>query len=164
MRAQEEDDTFLMSSFVSAAVNHCRTLGYHRLSERAATSSRAATDPENTRRLFWSVYIMDKTLCLLLGRASCLQDFEIDALQPALSIDPGRRPWDENFVSALELARIQGRIYDQLYSPSALKAAKEQRANIIMALEKDLDDWRAHQASVSTPEICLPLSLNNITD
>ena len=69
--------------------------------------------------LFWFLYSMDKGLCLRLGRASCIQDYDIAVPMPILEAG-------ENFSSGnklvkfwCRLASIQGRIYEDLYSPLA---------------------------------------------
>jgi hypothetical protein len=52
--------------------------------------------------------------------------------------DPARRPWDENYELAIQMARLQGRIYDELYSATALVAEAEQRARIIGEIEGEM--------------------------
>jgi hypothetical protein len=62
--------------------------------------------------------------------------------------DPARRPWDENYELAIQMARLQGRIYDELYSATALVAEAEQRARIIGEIEGEMLKWRDEQYQV----------------
>lgn len=103
---------------------------------------------EDERRVFWSVYVFDKTLSLLLGRASVLQDLDIDTQYPAISTDPARRPWDENFIMAIRMAQLQGQVYDQLYSPIALRASVEHRAQTTNELASTMTSWRDQHMKV----------------
>lgn len=87
-------------------------------------------------------------ISLLLGRASNLQDIEIDTPYPIVSTDPARKAWDENFLMAIQMAQIQGRIYDRLYSPAALVGPPDQRAQVLDELVNAMKAWREQQAKV----------------
>ena len=58
----------------SSAARLCQSLGWHRL-----TPERCGGDEKYHRKavLFWSVYFIDKSLSLRLGRASAMQDYDI---------------------------------------------------------------------------------------
>ncbi|KAJ8107801.1 hypothetical protein OPT61_g8611 [Boeremia exigua] len=146
LKAQEDSKPFLMCTLISAAANQCRTLGYHR---QKTYENKRDSDAANQKRLFWSIYVSDKTLSLLLGRASCLQDFDIDAQYPVISTDPSRRPWDTNFIMAIRMARLQGQIFDNLYSPISLGAPSTQRAQTTEKLTSGMNDWRSQFTQVS---------------
>lgn len=106
----------------SIAATLCQTLGYHRL--RPST-------PENDSKavLFWSAYLLDKSLSLRSGRAPAIQDYDITAsrvLGPSVNLpeEPGRLivyHW-------ITFADFNGKAYEQLYSPAALARPPEQRA------------------------------------
>lgn len=95
--------------------------------------------------LFWFLYTMDKGLCLRLGRASCIQEYDIAVPLPLLG-------GDENFSAGnglirfwCKLAGIQGRIYEDLYSPRALKQPRQSRAAKADALVFDIRQmWTEH--------------------
>lgn len=97
---------FLSNTLIAAAASQCQTLGYHRGSTYRNLDS---TYAEAIRRIFWTIYVFDKNTALLLGRASHVQDFEIDVQYPPLTQDPSLRPWNEAFILAIRLAKIQGR-------------------------------------------------------
>jgi hypothetical protein len=120
----------------------CLILGYHR------ADSMVKDSPETRARkinLFWFLYTMDKGLCLRLGRASCIQDYDIAVPMASL----GNK---ENFAAGNGLLRfwcdfagIQGRIYEELYSPRALRqprASKAAKADLLVTDIKQM--WSDH--------------------
>lgn len=110
-------------------------LGYHR------ESTYQTSQDENVRtqrRVFWTVYNLDKSMSLLLGRPSYLQDFDIDAEYDEPSSDPATRPWDEAFAASIKLAEIKGSIYNELYSAAAKKISDSERMIRINELEATL--------------------------
>lgn len=93
-------------------------------------------------RLFWTVYKLDKGLSFRLGRSSNLRDEEI-----TLPIDISDEP--------VQIARVQGRIYDQLYSPRGLSRPHEERSQIAAVLTAKLKDL----VDVTQAEIAVRLIL-----
>jgi hypothetical protein len=89
-------------SFISAASSLCITLRYHRTPASNDLNDVLQADRE---RLFWTVYAIDKALALRLGRLSNISDSEV-----TLSID-------RCDIREAKLARVQGKVYEQLYSP-----------------------------------------------
>lgn len=83
---------------------------------------------EKKLRLFWSVYCLDKPLALRLGRASTIQDYDI-SLPWTIELEGIAEPWGRVYQLWIKLARIQGQIYEQLYSPAALCQAESERAS-----------------------------------
>jgi hypothetical protein len=101
--------------------------------------------------LFWSVYFIDKSLSLRLGRASALQDFDIStSAKEIFEIWHSKEPFHyktaklaEWLSLSLEMAKIQvsrdrssetpnrsrsqGAIYDKLYAPGSIKALSERQ-------------------------------------
>ncbi|KFG84880.1 hypothetical protein MANI_029784 [Metarhizium anisopliae] len=140
IKAQEETKPLLCATFISAAASQCQRLGYHReITYRNDQTGRR----EHMRRLFWTVYVFDKNMSLLQGHSSHMQDFEIDAKYPALSPIVGVRPWDESFIVAIKLARIQGQIYNNLYSTVAIKSSSPDREQHINTLQANMHEVHA---------------------
>jgi hypothetical protein len=137
MKAQDETKPQLMSHLISVAANHCRMLGYHR--ERTYQVD-ATGYSESMRRLFWTVYVFEKNISLLSGRASSIQDFDVDAR--SLPITADFSPWDAFFVLSIKLAAIQGSIYDNLYSPKACKQILSDRRQHVTDLASAMRRWR----------------------
>lgn len=121
-------------------------LGYHREMTYRSDTRRIA---EQKHRIFWSLYIFDKNMFLLLGRASNIQDSEIDVQYPSLSTDPGQLPWDRWYLMAILLAKEQGRIYETQYSAAALKTSTATREHHINELSVALQQWRTNLEQVS---------------
>ncbi|KAB8241117.1 hypothetical protein BDV35DRAFT_385211 [Aspergillus flavus] len=72
-----------------------------------------------------------------------MQDFDIDAQYPAITRDPAVRPWDESFVMGIRLAKLQGEIYDKLYSAEAAKSSHPERMRRVHGLALDIQQWYA---------------------
>ncbi|PKY03827.1 fungal-specific transcription factor domain protein [Aspergillus campestris IBT 28561] len=108
----------------STASRLCQALGYHRSSSMEHDTK---SIKEKKIRLFWSVYCLDKPLALRLGRASTFQDYDI-SLPWTIELEGIAEPWGRVYQLWIKLARIQGQIYEQLYSPAALCQAESERA------------------------------------
>jgi hypothetical protein len=83
-------------------------------------------EQENKLRLFWSVYCLDKGLSLRLGRASTIQDYDI-SLTPTFNRIDIAELWKSIYTLWITLARIQGKVYELLYSPAALRQPETER-------------------------------------
>jgi hypothetical protein len=114
-------------------------MGYHREVTYQKDQSGFA---DNKRRLFWTLYVFDKTNSLHFGNASRIQDFEVDAHYPTIQDDPAEKPWTELFILAVRLAKIQGLIFDKLYSVAGLQSPAVDRRQWIDALVTDMHQWR----------------------
>ena len=68
---------------------------------------------------------MEKSLSLRLGRASNIRDEDI-----TLAWESGSRD--------VRAARIQGKVYDQLYSPVGLSKTQDERVTIAQSLVTEL--------------------------
>ncbi|KAK7192499.1 C6 transcription factor [Paraphaeosphaeria sporulosa] len=77
------------------------------------------------QRLFWAVYRLDKGISLRLGQSSTIRDEEISL--SSIPDDPGVRT-----------ASIQGRAYNELYSPKGLLREDAERAYIAASLGTEL--------------------------
>ncbi|VUC32933.1 unnamed protein product [Clonostachys rosea] len=108
--AVENSKASLAWSFISVAATQCQTLGYHRSppgrSRGTINSLRASQE-----RLFWTVYKLDKGLSLRFGRAPNILDSEITL------------PFEQDLPRSVRVARVQGNVYEQLYSPAAISVA-----------------------------------------
>lgn len=139
LKAQAEAKLLLCSSLIAAAASHCQMLGYHSEMSYRNDQPRKSNDK---RRVFWILYVFDKSFSLLLGHASKIQDFEVDVQYPPLSTDPGVRPWEDIFILYVRMARIQGQIYSRLYSPAGVKAQQSERLQCISDLKAAMEQWR----------------------
>lgn len=109
--------------FVSVASDLCQTLGYHRLCPGRENGQPLRGAQE---RLFWTVYAIEKGLSLRLGRSSNIRDTEITL------------PFNLDEPRSTKLGRINGMVYDQLYSPASLSRPDDERSHVAEALARDL--------------------------
>ncbi|KPM41083.1 hypothetical protein AK830_g5462 [Neonectria ditissima] len=112
-------------TFISAALSHCQTLGYHRLGAAKEPRGASCTDQE---RLFWTVYGFETGLSLRLGRSSGIQDADI-----MLPISPSQ-------PRTVKVARIQKRVYNQLYSATGQSSSTEERSCSVQRLSQELKE------------------------
>lgn len=145
IKAQKESKPLLCTTLISAAAGQCQRLGYHR---EVTYQNEQADRQEHMRRFFWTIYVFDKNMSLLQGHASNIQDFEIDAQYPIPSRNAATRPWDESFIVGIKLARIQGQIYDKLYSTAAVKYDYSIRKECIDTLDAAMIELRAELEQV----------------
>ena len=139
MKAQEDSRPSLCWTFISAGARLCQILGYHR---EAVVSQDPPKLGEVKRHAFWILYMMDKTLSLNLGRPSCFPDYDIDVKVFSPSPDPRFRPWDQAFIAFINFSKLQGRIYDELYSSRAQKEQPEFRTKVVEDLAAEFFAWQ----------------------
>lgn len=113
----------------------CQTLGLHR---RGTLQHESLALAEAKRHVFWSLYTVDKHISLNLGVTSHFQDHDIDADLFIPSDKPQQRPWDVMTLVTVEFSRLQGQVYDRLYSTSASNASATERSEAIEKLSSDL--------------------------
>ncbi|KAF3925242.1 hypothetical protein ABW20_dc0105123 [Dactylellina cionopaga] len=136
--AQLSSKPLLAWTFCSAAAKHVHTLGYHRERSLKGDSPELA---DEKRHLFWSLYGVDKNLSLNLGRASNFQDHDIDTDYFSVSRNEAVAPWDSAAVAFVLLGKLQGMVYDQLYSATALTKSQPERHQVIANLDGELRAW-----------------------
>lgn len=111
-------------TYISSAANLCQTLGLHRLSNPEQNNS----TQDSRASLFWLVFLLEKSLALCLGRPSTLREAEIATPLPRHG----------SMKRCVQTSIIQGRIYDDLYSPPRLARSDIERASIAQALATEL--------------------------
>ncbi|KAF5674977.1 transcriptional regulatory [Fusarium heterosporum] len=139
LKIQNESKPVLARALINAGLCHCQMLGYQNESTLQKDKSGFA---EHKRRLFWTLYVFDKTNSLHLGHASRVQDFEIDANYPKIPDDPAEKPWTELFHLVIRLAKTQGLIFEKLYSAAGLRSPAVERRQWIDSLVADMHQWR----------------------
>lgn len=138
-------------TLVTKASELCQTLGYHHIGRKSEDSKRESS---HQQRLFWLLYVMDKSLSLRLGRASTIQDWDVTIPLPESTL--GNQASDRRFVPLLALsvkiARCQGSIQEFLYSPTSLALPDQTRHSRAQILETQLggvgEDIRASIVSI----------------
>lgn len=126
----------------------CQSLGYHRFSSMQHDSEQ---EQRSKTHLFWMIYMFDKQLSLRLGRASQIQDWDVSLPLLTAKQTPLNGFEQSNLLFYwVEVARVQGRVYEALFSPAAARQTAEQRARVARGLVEDMDAaWRRRgEASV----------------
>lgn len=113
-------------TFISAALNMCQSLGYHRLSQAKPT-------PEQ-QQLFWTVYSLEGGLSLRFSRSSGIQDTDI-------TLSTGDKQ-----PRSVRIARIQKMVYAHLYSPAGLTNINERNVTA-HKLSEELKELRCEAHS-----------------
>jgi hypothetical protein len=138
IKAQSDARPALCWTLVSTGARLCQSLGYHREFEVSRSPSDLA---DAKRHVFWMLYMIDKIMSLNLGRASSFPDYDIDVRIFALNQDPRFRPWDKVLVAFIELCKLQGQMYDELYSARARGQPPETRSRIIEERAASIFAW-----------------------
>lgn len=97
--------------------------------------------------LFWTIYMTEKMLSLRLGRPSTFRDQDITLARPDIERPSG------SFLAKLapgwiNMASIQGRIYDDIYSPGALMQPPHIRTSRARALAAELKTVMQHAQDI----------------
>ncbi|KAH7018780.1 fungal-specific transcription factor domain-containing protein [Ilyonectria destructans] len=100
----------------SKASELCQTLGYHRV---ASMKNDTESEVDYKKFLFWSVYFVDKSLSLRLGRPSMMPNWDITVPEPSTEDAGHGRIW-ASFILRIGTARCKGNIYELLYSPDSI--------------------------------------------
>lgn len=114
----------------------CQTLSYHR---SASMKNDKHDDFQYKQFLFWSIYFIDKSLSLRLGRPSTIPDWDITVPQPTTN-DSIPEAVLAYFVLSIETARCQGNIYEMLYAPKSTTQPDEVKQARVEALLSDLQN------------------------
>ncbi|KAF2210030.1 hypothetical protein CERZMDRAFT_69594 [Cercospora zeae-maydis SCOH1-5] len=134
VKSREHSNVKRAWSYVSCAARHLLNLGWHRRSTIAGL-------PSNQRReyliLFWNIYGLEKSLALTLGHTATLRDDDIDADPVPVNPDPRYTDWDEAPNIGARMGRVEGQIFDRLYTASALNKKPEERVKIVHELTPD---------------------------
>ncbi|OJJ32614.1 hypothetical protein ASPWEDRAFT_60952 [Aspergillus wentii DTO 134E9] len=122
-------------TFISKASLMCLALGLH-------SSHAMVTEQENAVQrkmcLFWAVYALEKAVALRLGRPSTIRDQDITI--PRLTLDREMASLAYNRLPDwIDVASLYGRLYDSLYSPTALTQPGSVRVSRTRALASELE-------------------------
>lgn len=127
---------FPLMDFISKGSELCQTLGFHR---DVSIQKDKREDFRYKQFLFWSIYFIDKSLSLRLGRPSTIPDWDITVPRPSADTF-NSEPALAYFVVSVETARCQGNIYEMLYSPKSMAEPDEIKLSRIEAVLSDLRD------------------------
>ncbi|KAL6351933.1 hypothetical protein LRP88_14745 [Fusarium phalaenopsidis] len=119
-------------AFVSKASLLAQAIGMH---SSTAMNSEVAEERQYKNRLFWGLYCLEKSIALRLGRCSTIRDHDITIPQP-LREQRTSPDWFSSLPDGIELCRLFGLVFDELFSPSALVqpvSVRRSRAKVLSA-------------------------------
>lgn len=90
----------------------------------------------------------EKMLSLRLGRSSTFRDQDITLPRPGTDRHPGGSFLAELAPGWVSIASIQGRIYDDIYSPGALMQPPHVRKSRALALAEELESVMQHAQTI----------------
>lgn len=94
---------------IGQALRNATDLGLHRQLDPASEFAAAPEDAELRRRVWWCVYLLDRMLCVSLGRPLGIEDVSIDASLPSIPFHTDHpRALLTGFRAFVRLIRLQG--------------------------------------------------------
>ncbi|KAJ3466968.1 hypothetical protein MRS44_004532 [Fusarium solani] len=136
-------------NFICAASNLSQSLGLH----SSVMLDQETTESKNQKtRLFWCIYTTEKMLALRIGRSSTIRenDITVPSMTPEVLNNPffSHSFFSQAFPIWIGMSTLQGRVYDEIYSPASLAqpaSVRTARARALadetkrlMAVEDDL--------------------------
>ncbi|KAL2672705.1 hypothetical protein Neosp_013419 [[Neocosmospora] mangrovei] len=119
-------------AFVSKASLLAQAMGMH---SSTAMNSEVTEEKQYKTRLFWGLYCLEKAIALRLGRSSTIRDHDITLPQP-LREQRTSPDWFASLPDGIELSRLFGLVFDELFSSSALvqpTSVRRSRAKVLSA-------------------------------
>ncbi|OTA70004.1 hypothetical protein K449DRAFT_404413 [Hypoxylon sp. EC38] len=134
---------------ISTALRLAHQLGLHKKKASRHCSPDVAVQRD---RVFWVAYILDRDISLCSRLAPIQLESEIDLdMPPSEAIDdltgfvcaPNGLAKMNFFRARIELGRIQGKVYEYVYSTQSQNLSSEERAQCVTDILHMLDDWRS---------------------
>lgn len=176
------DDVRAPMIFVSTAMRLAQAMGMHR---RDYYESTAPLEAIQRRRVFWIAYILDKDVAARTRQAPIQHDSDMDLDLPpdemtvaegmddddAGFIDVGRCGGQEDSVGAntrfnmfrarVELAQIQGRVYDCAFSVRASRMEPGESARLAQSIRLSIQQWKARLPAALSVDVLSSQADNN---
>lgn len=92
----------------------------------------------NKIMVFWVLYQFDRNLSFRFGRAPSIQDYDIALPYPTMPEALSVYGASETMNYYIDMSRIQGQIYEQLYSPTACERPPDARIQTAESLSATL--------------------------
>ncbi|KAK9478297.1 fungal-specific transcription factor domain-containing protein [Lipomyces japonicus] len=132
------------------AMRLCVEAGFHR-----KLCIKSALEDQRRKKIFWSLYVLERSVSLTLGRPFCIADRDIDVELPA-NVDEEIRDEEElrnaiatsrmdsftSLTSSIFVTKIKiisAHIQEKIYRVDKPQVTSEKK---FTALRKELDDWR----------------------
>ena len=120
------------------AIRIAQSIGLHR---RVTTAESLPAVVDLHARIWWTAYIMERSMELETGRPSAIRDSECDQVMPqkVLEMQPQECSFDY-FGALIKLAQIQNHILDLYYNKQQVRRTKE-LLHEMGKLDRSLLDW-----------------------
>ncbi|TDZ36723.1 hypothetical protein C8035_v005153 [Colletotrichum spinosum] len=134
-----------------------QALGLHRLASQ--TGHEFDLNVRRKTKLFWSVFVLEKNLSLQLGQSSTLRDHDIAV--PLKHIRTGHHVGGSLCIispKCLRVSHMEGRVYDDIYSPESLlhsPLVRNSRARMLISELKTIVDDTSSAEACSFSSMCL---------
>ena len=139
-------------NFINSASHMIQALG---LQHNVPTGIERPEEMAQKMNLFWTIYMTEKMLSLRLGRSSTFRDQDITLTRLGME-RPSGSFLAELAPSWINMASIQGRIYDDIYSPGALMQPLHIRTSRARALVAELKTAMQHAQDIHVSLSRLP--------
>ncbi|KAI0543216.1 fungal-specific transcription factor domain-containing protein [Xylaria digitata] len=144
---QGTTDLRLATVLIGAAIRLAQAMG---LPSRKGLDGLTSTESFQRRLVFWIAYILDRDLAFRSKAPYIQLDAEMDIELPELHgkdqvgiLTSSSEGISVNYLlKRVELARIQGRVHDILYSRRSHLLTRDQRLTNISRIEQMLYEWR----------------------
>ncbi|TPX11308.1 uncharacterized protein E0L32_001126 [Thyridium curvatum] len=127
------------------AVRHATCLGLHR--STSASTCLSPIEREHRIRLWWTVYVFDRSTCSKLGQPLTIQDSDIDVEMPSsdgIAVnDPSKLGDPDILIAHISLSQITGLIMSDIYKPPS-KSSSGKFVQHVRAILQKLRTWDAH--------------------
>lgn len=124
-------------TYISTASRISQAMGLHKIACQQGLDFDA--DARQKTKLFLAMLILEKNLSLQLGRSSTLRDHDLSV--PMKDIRMGHCVGGHLGILSpkwLRISQIEGRIYEEIYSPAALQQPPGRRNSRARLLVSDL--------------------------
>ena len=131
------------------AARIAQSIGLH-VEEGSTSRGDATSSRETNRRVWYSVFVLDRLLALQLGRPPLIGDDDFNVEPPSRqsdvdlvdSSDPKQGWVGDYFVAMIKFSEIIGRVYYNLYAPKKSGDIAVTLSNIDL-LDSELLQWRS---------------------
>jgi len=114
----------------------------------------AAETTAEQRDVFWSLYVIDKQMCLLRGTTPHLHSFDCDLPLPGANPE---YPPNPRFLAAIEMAHLQEKIYYSFLSIGASQNSEAARQRSCDVLSADLTTWASTRQHFLSASAAVPI-------
>lgn len=133
------------------AVRIAQSIGLH--VESKTSKPRGPVELERRRRIWYSIYVLDRLLSLQLGRPPAIHDEDCSVPMPSRRgdtdidwtssiIEPVEGPsTGDYFVAVIEFSRIVGRVLSDIYGPAQERPTAEMMI-CTQVLDRQLVEWK----------------------